>query len=159
MEALIGAVIGAVAALVGSWVTTLLSTRAQMKTAALSVILPARLDAYRQFETAIEEWSKSKTRETMAAVYRAGNMATLVSGDKTAADLVSVLDHIRTFELTGIPVDLEQFQLARKKLLDSMNYDLKNISIPVIQRSDNKTKSKKKKTYMKKCSGSSSQSS
>lgn len=159
MEALIGAIIGAVAALVGSWVTTLLSTRAEIKTAALSVILPARLDAYRQFETAIEEWSKSKTRETLAAVYRAGNMVALVSSDKTTADLSRVLDHIRTFEMTGIPVDLEQFQLARAKLLVSMNYDLKNISIPTIKQSDNKIKDTKKKPKVKKNSGSSIQSS
>ncbi len=144
MEALIGAIIGAVAALAGTWFSTKHSARVQMNAAVLSTLFPARLDAYQKFEAAIEEWSNSKTATSCAAVYRAGYMVALVSSNETTADLNKVLNYIRAFELKGILADIEQFQLAHVKLLVSMNHDLMHISIPSIQYVNKQAKSTKK---------------
>lgn len=144
METLIGAIIGAAAALIGTWISAkhstraqieaaTLSTRTQMNAAVLSTLFPTRLDAYQKFEAAIEEWSNSKTAASCAAVYRAGYMVALVSSNETTADLGEVLNYIRDFELKGILADIEQFQLDHVKLVVSMNHDLMHISIPSIQ--------------------------
>lgn len=132
MEALIGAIIGAVAALVGTWISAKHSTRAQMNAAVLSAVLPVRLDAYRQFEVALDEWGKSMTQETCSTVYRACNTALLVSSRKTANYLLKVASAVRDYELSGF-IDASQFHHLHTDLILEMNHDLMNIQAPRIE--------------------------
>lgn len=132
MEALIGAIIGAVAALVGAWISAKYSTHAQMNAAVLSAVLPVRLDAYRQFEEALEKWSNSMTKEGCAAVYQACNAALLISSRETANRMLKVAHAVRDYELNGV-IDTHQFYRLHTDLILQMNHDLMNIQAPKIE--------------------------
>lgn len=132
MEALIGAIIGAAAALIGTWISTKHSARAQMNAAVLSAVLPVRLDAYRQFEAALEEWGNSMTKEACAAVYRACNAALLVSSGETANHLLKVSNAVRNHELNG-SIDTKLFHCLHTDLILEMNHDLMHIRAPKIE--------------------------
>lgn len=144
MEALIGAIIGAAAALIGTWISTkhstraqmdaaVLSTRAQMDVATLSVLLPVRLDAYRQFEAALSDWCNSRTSESCNAVIQAGNKVTLIAGTETVSILAKVLDNVEKYETFENLFPDQQFKQDHLALLVEMNYDLMHIQTPKIE--------------------------
>ena len=146
MEALIGAVIGAAAALAGTWFSAkhsaqaqvnaaTISTRAQMNAAVLSTLLPVRLDVYRQIETALEEWSGSMTHETCAAVYTASNLVSLVCGEETRDILAPLVGLIHESEESGSVISPREVQRLHLKLIHSMNQDLLHIQAPEIEES------------------------
>lgn len=144
MEALFGAIIGALAALIGTWISTkystraqmdaaVISSRAQMDAATLSTLLPVRLDAYRQFEAALSDWCSSRTSEAYGAVYQAGNKVTLVAGTETVSKLAKVLDNIEKYERSKNLFSEQQFRQDHLALLVEMNYDLLHIQAPKIE--------------------------
>ena len=122
--------------LVGSLVLSKRSSTVQMQTSALSAYLSARLDAYRDFETALESWSNSPTKETCAGVYHAVNVAALVAGDDTISLLGELQASVRNYELHGIIPDAVEFSRVKVKLTKAMRNDLQTFTVPsVLKRS------------------------
>ena len=134
MEALIGTIIGALIALIGTWISTKRSTQAQMNAAVLSTILPARLDAYRRLHSALSEWSNSVSADSYAVLYQECDAVLLVASKETAICLKKVVNAIKDFELMGFEsVDLIQFRDLYNDLVKQMNHDLMHIQAPKIE--------------------------
>lgn len=143
MEALIGSIIGAVCAIIGGLVSTLVSSYWQRKDTVLSALLPVRMDAFRQFEAAVELWSNSPTLPSAcAAVYRASNQVFLVCSENTSDCLSAFTDEVKNAEETGSVTSLTELRLLHLELLHAMNYDLMHYQVPKIKTIKDKHKSK-----------------
>lgn len=125
-----GVVVGAVIGFLGPVLTTRLTVRTQMSTAALNTFLNARLDAYRDYETAMEHWSLEKSRESIAALYHAMNVVALVASDETIHAIAAVQEIVREHEVNGTPPDAKDLSIKEVILSISMHQDLLTYPVP-----------------------------
>ena len=119
------ATITAMLALFGAYYGASRAADAQMKTAALNVFLTARLDAYKGFQAALENWSKEQTPETTDALYHAVNNVSLVASKETIQLLEKLQTLIHEQEKSGSLLDLKAFKTAHGLVLKSMHIDLR----------------------------------
>lgn len=138
-----GVVIGAIIGFLGPVLTTRLSIRAQMDTAALNTFLTARINAYRDCEIALEAWSNEPTDENAAAFYRASNAAALVASDMTIQNFSPLTDMIAEYPGNGGETfNYIAFQKQHLILLHSMRQDLLSYPTPAPVRSRKEDASK-----------------
>ena len=119
------ATITAILALFGAYYGASRAADTQMKTAALNVFLTARLDAYKSFQAALENWSKEQTPETTDALYHAANNVSLVASKETIQLLAKLQALVREQEMCGSLFDHEAFRTAHALVLKSMHIDLR----------------------------------
>ena len=117
-----GVVIGTIISIVGGIITARLTMRSQIKTAALN--------AYRDYEIALERLSNERSHEAMAAFYRAVNTAALVASDETIRALSDVQEVIRDYESSKEEIDLKILEEKQAVLTVSMHYDLLTYPVP-----------------------------
>lgn len=143
MEILIALVTGVTSALIsliGSFQIAKSSATTQMKITALNSFLTARLDAYKEFESAMYTWSERRDRSSCAAVYHAGNVVALVASEETISHLAKVQTAVREFEVLGVLPDPAAFGLDKLQLQRSMHDDLLSFQIPHVEAITGKTK-------------------
>ncbi len=82
-----------------------------------------RIDAYKNFEAALAEWTKEKNKSTTADVYDACNVIYLVGSEETR----SRISYVSTFiTQEGLCKPVEEFRAARNSALASMQHDIQN---------------------------------
>lgn len=118
-------------ALFGAYYGTNRASETQLRTAALNTYLSARLDAYKEYEFAMEKWGQSQDSANTAAVYRASNVVCLVASQETIKKLGVVGDMIRKHELSQAPLNRAAFEQAKIELSFSMHHDLLSYPTPV----------------------------
>lgn len=104
-----------------------------MHSSAISAFIPARLEAYGKFKSAIKAVTTGISREVAADIYEAANSAKLVASDATFAAIGTVQELVRCAE-KGKHVDSDTFFSARQELLSCMRNDLSYYPVPKAQR-------------------------
>ena len=135
MVALITFSAGVVGACIGAVATHQAAKRAyeaQMKTSILTIFLDARLNAYKEMETAIHEWSVRRDVPSCAGVYRAANIVSMVAGSETIAALSDIQQIVREYELHGTLPDMNDLGEKHLLLQSLMHHDLLTFEEPTI---------------------------
>lgn len=130
---LASALIGTIFGFLSAWITARISAKTQVEQTVLTQLFPARLDAYRQFETAMREWSDAPTKANYAGIYRAANMVTLLSDEETVHRLDALTDVLRSAELHGVVEDQTALLQRHLALLHAMNHDIMTLTAPTIK--------------------------
>ncbi len=117
-------------ALLGGFLAAKVAAKSQMLTTAQTSFVEAKLDAFRDFETAFEKWCVDKDRAACANMYRQGNAVCLVANDDTCESTLQLLDLIRKFETDKVQPDFDEISSIHVKLLFSMRKDLLSYPVP-----------------------------
>ena len=140
---LFSGVVGAVLALIGNHLVSKRTTEMQMKTTVLTSYLTTRLDAYKDFLLAVNNWADKRDHPSCSNVYRAASVITLVASDETIQALSVVQEAILNFETTGIPPKQPDFGLKLLVLQKAMHRDMLTYEVPeIILESKDKNKSR-----------------
>lgn len=135
--------LGAVLALVGNYLVSKRTTEMQMKTTVLTSFLTARLDAYKDFLLAVNNWTDKRDVPACSNVYRAASVVALVASEDTIAALSDVQNAVRKFEVTGVDPKQPDFGLQLSELEIAMHRDLLTYEAPkVILKAKDKSKSR-----------------
>ena len=144
---LLSGIVGAVLALVGNHLVSKRTTEMQMKTTVLTSYLTARLDAYKDFLLAVNNWADKRDHPSCSNVYRAASVITLVASDETTQLLSVVQEEIFNFETTGVAPKQPEFGLKLVTLQKAMKHDLLTFKAPEITL-DSKDKHKSRRTRL-----------
>lgn len=125
-----GVVVGSAIGVLASVITARLTARTQMNATALNVFLTARFEAYKDYEIASERLSNERDRESIAAFYRAGNIAALVASEETIRAISSVQEIVRDYEVKGNFPDEKALKERKAVLAVCMHYDLLAYPLP-----------------------------
>lgn len=102
----------------------LFSSAAQMKAAAFQTFLQTRLEAYKDFEAAMDHWSIKESPETYSALYHAANVAALVASRETIAMMGKLLKIIRQHQVDNVPIDTKELSEMHLLTIKAMHDDL-----------------------------------
>lgn len=125
--------IGAILALVGNYLVSKRTAEMQMKTTVLTNFMTARLEAYKDFITALNIWSDKRDIPSCGNVYRAANSVALVASDETIAALADVQNTVRAFETTGVEPKQPEFGHQLLLLQIAMHEDLLAYDAPTVR--------------------------
>lgn len=130
--ALLSSVVGGIVALIGNYLVSERTANMQMKTTVLSSYLTVRIDAFKEFLNALENWSNNRNSASCAEVYRASSLVSLVASKETVLALNEVQSVVREYELNGTTPDLDTFGNKLVALQFAMRADLLTYQAPEI---------------------------
>lgn len=124
-----GVAITSICSIAAAAIASIVSSRSQLQQSSINVYLDARLEAFQEYEAAIEAWSTEKTDENAAAVFHAVNNAALVSSDDTISAIGNVQELIYAYMNTHI-MNVDDFHRTRAAALVAMRNDLLTYPMP-----------------------------
>ena len=131
VELLVPVILTGIFAFIGSYCGARIASNAQLRTAAQSTFLPARLEAFQKFETAIEQITSSHwNRTTFPSLYSSGNSVALVASERATKAVFRVMELVRNTEKSGTPPDPLEFMNAHAAALAAMHLDLQVYPVP-----------------------------
>lgn len=128
--ALAPSILGGICSFFGGYLAARHTAKTQILTTAQTSFIEAKLNAFRDFETAFEKWSVDKTRLSCANMYHHGNAICLVANNETCVCVFRLLDLIRKFETTGIEINFDEISSIHAELLMAMKNDLLSYPVP-----------------------------
>lgn len=130
---LVSGILGAGIALLGQHLVSKRSSEMEMKTTVLTVFLPARLSAYKDYISSLRELAEKRDPALCREIYHAANAASLVASEKTIQAIAAVQKFIEAYEKSGEEPKGAEFEKAKITLLSSMHNDLVNYHAPDIK--------------------------
>lgn len=124
--------VGAVAGVVGAYISSRNTARVQMQQAVLDEYFRARLKAYEEVHVAMEIWAQApKDEDKAAAIYRALNFARIVASEETAKAIVQMGNCVAMIKVEGKRPD--NYSIAMSTMFHEMQKDLTSFQMPVIE--------------------------
>lgn len=99
------------------------AAESQLNTAAMNAFLTAKLNAYTEFERAVENWAVNPCDQSVARVHGAANVVNLVASRETIYALDKVQKIIADYP-DAHNLDTAQFRQYRRSAMDAMHQDL-----------------------------------